>query len=111
MKESQPRNLRPTAISVDARGAQCELVRATCAIASSRSTENAANPLEERRTEIQRWEEMADSYVAETPAAETSSGALAKTRGLTRDGADKSPETAKRRLPKALVVLWDLPRV
>ena len=29
--------------------------------------ENAANPLEERRAEIQRWEEMADSYVAETP--------------------------------------------
>ena len=30
--------------------------------------ENAANPLEERRTEIQRWEALADSYVAETPA-------------------------------------------
>ena len=29
--------------------------------------ENAANPLEERRAEIQRWEEVADSYVAETP--------------------------------------------
>ena len=29
--------------------------------------ENAANPLEERRTEIQRWEELADSFVAETP--------------------------------------------
>ena len=30
--------------------------------------ENAANPLEERRIEIQRWEALADSYVAETPA-------------------------------------------
>jgi predicted nucleic acid-binding protein len=30
--------------------------------------ENAANPLEERRTEIQRWEALADSYAAETPA-------------------------------------------
>jgi hypothetical protein len=30
--------------------------------------ENAANPLEERRIEIQRWEELADSFVAETPA-------------------------------------------
>ena len=30
--------------------------------------ENAANPLEERRTEIQRWAELADSPVAETPA-------------------------------------------
>ncbi len=30
--------------------------------------ENAANPLEERRTEIQRWEKLADSFVAETPA-------------------------------------------
>jgi predicted nucleic acid-binding protein len=29
--------------------------------------ENAANPLEERSTEIQRWEELADSFVAETP--------------------------------------------
>ena len=29
--------------------------------------ENAANPLEGRRTEIQRWEELADSFVAETP--------------------------------------------
>jgi hypothetical protein len=29
--------------------------------------ENAANPLEERRAEIQHWEEVADSYVAETP--------------------------------------------
>jgi len=29
--------------------------------------ENAANPLEERRSEIQRWEEFADSFVAETP--------------------------------------------
>ncbi len=30
--------------------------------------ENAANPLEERRIEIQRWEELADSFVTETPA-------------------------------------------
>ncbi len=30
--------------------------------------ENAANPLEERRTEIQRWERLADSFVAETSA-------------------------------------------
>jgi len=30
--------------------------------------ENAANPLEERRTEIQRWEALANSYVAETAA-------------------------------------------
>jgi len=30
--------------------------------------ENVANPLEERRIEIQRWEELADSFVAETPA-------------------------------------------
>ena len=30
--------------------------------------ENAANPLEGRRTEIQRWEALADSYAAETPA-------------------------------------------
>jgi len=30
--------------------------------------ENAANPLEERRTEIQRWAAFADSYVVETPA-------------------------------------------
>ena len=30
--------------------------------------ENAANPLEERRSEIQRWEALADSHVAETPA-------------------------------------------
>jgi hypothetical protein len=30
--------------------------------------ENAANPLEERRIEIQRWEELADSFVAETSA-------------------------------------------
>jgi predicted nucleic acid-binding protein len=30
--------------------------------------ENAANPLEERRTEIQRWEALADSFIAETPA-------------------------------------------
>jgi predicted nucleic acid-binding protein len=29
--------------------------------------ENAANPLEERRAEIQQWEELADSFVAETP--------------------------------------------
>ena len=29
--------------------------------------ENAANPLEERRAEIQRWAEVADSYAAETP--------------------------------------------
>ncbi len=29
---------------------------------------SAANPLEERRIEIQRWEELADSFVAETPA-------------------------------------------
>ncbi len=28
--------------------------------------ENAANPLEERRAEIQRWEEIADAYVTET---------------------------------------------
>ncbi len=30
--------------------------------------ENAANPLEERRAEIQRWEEIADSSVKKTPA-------------------------------------------
>lgn len=30
--------------------------------------ENAANPLEERRTEIQRWKAAADSFVVETPA-------------------------------------------
>ncbi len=30
--------------------------------------ENTANPLEERRTEIQRWEALADSYTSETPA-------------------------------------------
>ncbi len=30
--------------------------------------ENAANPLEERRAEIQRWEALADSYVTETRA-------------------------------------------
>ena len=30
--------------------------------------ENAANPLEERRAEIQRWEGLADSYATETPA-------------------------------------------
>ncbi len=30
--------------------------------------ENTANPLEERRTEIQRWAALADSYVVETPA-------------------------------------------
>jgi hypothetical protein len=29
--------------------------------------ENAAHPLEERKTEIQRWEELADSIVVETP--------------------------------------------
>ncbi len=28
--------------------------------------ENAANPLEERRTEIQRWEALADSFVTES---------------------------------------------
>lgn len=30
--------------------------------------ENAINPLQERRTEIQRWEDLADSFAAETPA-------------------------------------------
>ena len=30
--------------------------------------ENAANPLEERRSEIQRWEAVADSFIVETPA-------------------------------------------
>lgn len=30
--------------------------------------ENAANPLEERRVEIQRWKAVADSFVVETPA-------------------------------------------
>ncbi len=30
--------------------------------------ENGANPLGERRTEIQRWEEIANSFTAETPA-------------------------------------------
>ena len=30
--------------------------------------ENAANPLDERRSEIQKWEALADSFVAETPA-------------------------------------------
>ncbi len=29
--------------------------------------ENAANPLEERRAEIQRWEDIADVYAVETP--------------------------------------------
>ena len=29
--------------------------------------ENAANPLEERRIEIQRWEDLADSFTPETP--------------------------------------------
>jgi len=30
--------------------------------------ENAANPFEERRTEIQKWEDIADIYTVETPA-------------------------------------------
>jgi len=30
--------------------------------------ENAANPLEGRRSEIQKWETVADSFVLETPA-------------------------------------------
>ncbi len=30
--------------------------------------ENAANPLEERRIEIQHWEKLADSFTSETPA-------------------------------------------
>jgi len=30
--------------------------------------ENAANPLEERRSEVQKWETLADSFVVETPA-------------------------------------------
>lgn len=30
--------------------------------------ENAANPLDERRSEIQKWESLADSFVVETPA-------------------------------------------
>ncbi|MBS1249176.1 MAG: hypothetical protein MAG431_00749 [Chloroflexi bacterium] len=30
--------------------------------------ENAANPLEERRSEIQKWETLADSFVVESPA-------------------------------------------
>ena len=30
--------------------------------------ENAANPLEERRTEIQKWEALADIYAVATPA-------------------------------------------
>lgn len=30
--------------------------------------ENAANPLDERRGEIQKWEALADAFVAETPA-------------------------------------------
>jgi predicted nucleic acid-binding protein len=30
--------------------------------------ENAANPLAERRSEIQKWESMADAFVVETPA-------------------------------------------
>jgi hypothetical protein len=29
--------------------------------------ENAAHPLEERKTEIQRWKELAASIVVETP--------------------------------------------
>ena len=29
--------------------------------------ENAANPLEERRSEIQKWETLADAFTAETP--------------------------------------------
>jgi predicted nucleic acid-binding protein len=32
------------------------------------SYENGANPLGERRTEIQRWEEIADFFTIETPA-------------------------------------------
>jgi hypothetical protein len=30
--------------------------------------ENAANPLPERRHEIQKWEQLADTFVSETPA-------------------------------------------
>jgi predicted nucleic acid-binding protein len=30
--------------------------------------ENAANPLAERRSEIQKWESLADAFVVETPA-------------------------------------------
>lgn len=30
--------------------------------------ENAANPLAERRSEIQKWETLADAFVVETPA-------------------------------------------
>jgi len=30
--------------------------------------ENAANPLDERRSEIQKWKTLADSFVVETPA-------------------------------------------
>jgi predicted nucleic acid-binding protein len=30
--------------------------------------ENAANPFEEQRNEIQKWEALADSFTAETPA-------------------------------------------
>jgi len=30
--------------------------------------ENAANPLDERRNEIQKWKTLADSFVVETPA-------------------------------------------
>jgi predicted nucleic acid-binding protein len=30
--------------------------------------ENAANPLDERRSEIQKWETLADSFAVETPA-------------------------------------------
>lgn len=30
--------------------------------------ENAANPLEERRSEIQKWESLADAFVVETPS-------------------------------------------
>jgi predicted nucleic acid-binding protein len=38
--------------------------------------ENAANPLAERRSEIQKWESLADAFVAETPAILTTMNAL-----------------------------------
>jgi len=42
--------------------------------------ENTANPLEERRTEIQRWEEIADSFTTETPSI------LARMNGILKTG-------------------------
>jgi predicted nucleic acid-binding protein len=38
--------------------------------------ENAANPLTERRNEIQKWETLADAFTAETPAVLTTMNEL-----------------------------------